>query len=197
MVTGISSAIWHDWTGTTSTITTSASTYSTDVFTYWMTDSTTTATDTIYTTWTNEYNQIATFRANESLRTLERQRIEYERNLQLQKEYAEKQKKQLEARRKAKILLLEHLDMEQFKDFQKEGFFFVKSPSGRLYRIREGRSINIDLMKDNSRSEVEKRLCGHPEIMCPNEDTMLAQKIYLEKLENNFLGIARTYEPLH
>ena len=197
MVTGISSAIWHDWTGTTSTITTSASTYSTDVFTYWVTDSTTTATDTIYTTWTNEYNQIATFRANESLRTLERQRIEYERNLQLQKEYAEKQKKQLEARRKAKILLLEHLDMEQFKDFQKEGFFFVKSPSGRLYRIREGRSINIDLMKDNSRSEVEKRLCGHPEIMCPNEDTMLAQKIYLEKLENNFLGIARTYEPLH
>ena len=197
MITGISSAIWHDWTGTTSTITTSASTYSTDVFTYWMTDSTTTATDTIYTTWTNEYNQIATFRANESLRTLERQRIEYERNLQLQKEYAEKQKKQLEARRKAKILLLEHLDMEQFKDFQKEGFFFVKSPSGRLYRIREGRSINIDLMKDNSRSEVEKRLCGHPEIMCPNEDTMLAQKIYLEKLENNFLGIARTYEPLH
>ena len=197
MVTGISSAIWHDWTGTTSTITTSASTYSTDVFTYWVTDSTTTGTDIIYTTWTNEYNQIATFRANESLRTLEKQRIEYERNLQLQKEYAEKQKKQLEARRKAKILLLEHLDMEQFKDFQKEGFFFVKSPSGRLYRIREGRSINIDLMKDNSRSEVEKRLCGHPEIMCPNEDTMLAQKIYLEKLEKDFLGIARTYEPLH
>jgi hypothetical protein len=197
MVTGISSAIWHDWTGTTSTITTGASTYSTDVFTYWVTDSTTTGTDTIYTTWTNEYNQIATFRANELLRTVERQQIEHERNLQLQKEFAEKQQKQLEARRKAKILLLENLDTEQFKDFQKEGFFFVKSPSGRLYRIREGRSINIDLMKDNSRSEVEKRLCGHPLIMCPNEDTMLAQKIYLEKLENDFLGIARSYEPLH
>ena len=196
MVTGTSTAIWHDWTGTSSTITTDASTYSPDIFTFWATDSTNT-TNGIYATWTDEYNHLATFRANESLRTLERQRVEYERNLQSQKEFAEKLNRQVEARRKAKILLLEHLDMEQFKDFQKEGFFFVKSPSGRLYRIREGRSINIDLMKDNSRSEVEKRLCGHPEIMCPNEDTMLAQKIYLEKLENDFLGIARTYEPLH
>ena len=193
MVIGTSATgiIWRAWMGTATT-----TTATNDVFTYWVTDSTTTGTDTAYMYWTNEYNQLTTFRANELQRSLERQQLEQERNLRLQKEFAEKKKKELEARRKAKILLLENLDMEQFKDFQKEGFFFVKSPTGRLYRIREGRSINIDLMKGNSRSDVEKRLCGHPEIFCPNEDTMLAQKIYLEHMEQEFLCLANQYDPI-
>ena len=193
MVIGTSATgiIWREWMGTATT-----TTATNDVFTYWVTDSTTTGTDTAYTYWTNEYNQLTTFRANELQRSLERQQLEREQNLRLQKEFAEKKKKELEARRKAKILLLENLDMEQFKDFQKEGFFFVKSPTGRLYRIREGRSINIDLMKGNSRSDVEKRLCGHPEIFCPNEDTMLAQKIYLEHMEQEFLCLANQYDPI-
>jgi hypothetical protein len=191
--------VWDAWANST-TSTTSATT---DVFTYWTTHwnstgtTTNTTTDTIYRYWANE-NQVAMFQAHE-MRQRERQqiRIERERNIWQQNEQSERQIRQVEARRKAKILLLENLDNEQVKDFQKGGFFFVKSPSGRLYRIREGRAINIDLMVGNSRSDVEKRLCGHPEIFCPNEDTMLAQKIYLEKLENDFLRIARTYEPLH
>ena len=192
--------VWNEWANSTMS-TTSATT---DVFTYWTTQwnstgtTTDTTTNTIYRYWADEHNQVAMFHAHE-MRQRERQqiRIERERNIWQQNEQSERQTRQVEARRKAKILLLENLDNEQVKDFQKGGFFFVKSPSGRLYRIREGRAINIDLMVGNSRSDVEKRLCGHPEIFCPNEDTMLAQKIYLEKLENDFLRIARTYEPLH
>jgi hypothetical protein len=194
-------AIWSNWIGyTTSESTTSGSSIITtdyDPFHTWVTDSTasTATTSVIYSYWIDEYQTAQINRAKMLRLDVERQQRCQELVEQQRREFEQRQQQQSSARRKAKILLLENLDQEQQKEFKKEGFFFVKSPSGRLYRIREGRSINIDLMKGNSRIEVEKRLCAHPEIACPNEDTMLAQKIYLEKMEQEFLRIARPYGP--
>lgn len=188
-----SSTIWREWTSYT---TTGTSATTTDIFSIWCDSTASTGTSTVWADWVSEYTTIQIDRAEQLRHEVERQQAMQQFRERANLEYVERQKKQLQAKRKAKMLLLENLDMEQFKDFHKEGHFFVKSPSGRLYRIREGRSINIDLMKGNSRIEVEKRLCAHPDVICPNEDTMLAQKIYLEHMEQQFLQIANQYDPV-
>lgn len=130
-------------------------------------------------------------------REAEQQRIaENERRIAARERSARLAAEMQQANDKAKIILVETLNNNQRRDFEKHGHFFVQSPSGRLYRIREGRAINIDLMKGQSRTEVQQRLCAHPEINCPNPDTMLVQKVMLENMESEFLRIANKYEPV-
>ena len=113
-----------------------------------------------------------------------------------QAQQRQREQERLQAHQKSTIILSESLNHQQRRDFDKLGYFFVQSPSGRLYRIREGRAINIDLMKGQSRNVVEKRLCAHPHIDCPNRDTMLVQKVMLENMEHEFLRIANQYDPV-
>jgi hypothetical protein len=113
-----------------------------------------------------------------------------------QRQYQQQKKERIEALNKSTLILTETLNQHQRQDFEKHGYFFVQSPSGRLYRIREGRAINIDLMKGQSKIVVEKRLCAHPAINCPNRDTMLIQKVMLEHQEAEFLRIANEYDPI-
>ena len=175
--------IWSDWIDAT---TSTAST--TDIYTNWLSQSTATSTSsTIFSYWLEHSTTLNTA-------TIPTAREHIAREMQRAREDRFVQKQQ--ARKKAKILLLENLNEIQKNEFTKDGFFFVKSPSGRVYRLQEGRSINIDLMKGNSRIEVEKRLCAHPAIDCPNEDTMLAQKVFLEHMERDFLNVAKEYAPV-
>lgn len=178
---------WEQWTTSTTAATT-------DIYTIWC-DSTS-ATSTTFDYWIQEYSTIQTIRADQMQRAIERQQQLEQQRQESERSFHEQQKQKQQARRKAKVLLLENLNTQQIKEYNKEGHFFVVSPSGRLYRIREGRSINIDLMKGNSRIDVEKRLCAHPDILCPNEDTMLAQKLYLENMEQEFLRVANQYDPV-
>lgn len=127
----------------------------------------------------------------------EQQRIaENERRIAARERSARLAAEMQQANDKAKIILVETLNNNQRRDFERHGHFFVKSPSGRLYRIREGRSINIDLMQGESRTKVQQRLCAHPDINCPNPDTMLVQKVMLENMEAEFLRIANQYDPV-
>lgn len=91
---------------------------------------------------------------------------------------------------KANKLLVDNLTDTQKLDYDKFGYFFVESLSGQKYRIRKGRQINIDVM---SQDKISRRICAHPIVSCPDEDTMLVQKIMLETSESAFLNIAKEY----
>lgn len=96
------------------------------------------------------------------------------------------------ARERAQLLLREALNPKQREQFSKEGFFDLESirPDGerRIYRIRRGRSRNVQQITPEGR--ILKTLCAHPILAVPDEDTMLAQKLWLETQEDAFLRLA-------
>lgn len=96
------------------------------------------------------------------------------------------------ARDKARLLLLQNLNDRQRIDLASNGYFDldVLSQNGerRRYRIRRGRAGNVHRLDEQGR-EV-RRYCIHPVIACPDEDTMLTQKLWLENDEELFLRTA-------
>lgn len=96
------------------------------------------------------------------------------------------------ARDKARQLLLAQLDDRQRIDLASNGYFDLETiqPSGerRRYRIHRGRAGNVRRLDEQGR-EV-RRFCIHPIMACPDEDTMLTQKLWLENNEELFLRTA-------
>jgi hypothetical protein len=96
------------------------------------------------------------------------------------------------ARQKAQALLEQHLDEAQRAQLRANGFFELtaisKNGERRRYRIHRGRHGNVRRLDEQGR-EV-KRYCIHPMIACPDEDTMLTQKLWLENDEELFLRTA-------
>ena len=103
-------------------------------------------------------------------------------------EYREREQKRKEAEEKAEKILAENLDEEQRKDLAEKGEFEVESQSGRRYAVARGRAGNVFSL-DEQRRKVAK-YCIHPEIDCPDEDTILAQVLWLKWNEIEFLHIA-------
>ena len=123
----------------------------------------------------------------------EEQRAAYEQQQQLRRELQEQwdaERKAAEGR--AEGLLLRYLNEEQKHQLKEFDYFTLKSSSGKSYRVRRGRTINVDLL-DAQSGKVIKQLCAHPGIDCPNADTMLQQKIMLELDEPAFLKVAKVW----
>jgi len=99
--------------------------------------------------------------------------------------------KKKDAKEKALALLRGALDQKQLEDLKKHNYFYVRSPSGKLYRIDEGRAGNVKLVDENKKRI--KTYCAHPREYVPNHDTMLVQKIMLEHKEKDFLRIANVH----
>lgn len=96
------------------------------------------------------------------------------------------------ARDKARQILLRHLTDRQQVDLASNGYFelaLVRKSGERVrYRIHRGRAGNVRRLDEQGR-EV-RRYCIHPVIACPDEDTMLTQKLWLENDEELFLRTA-------
>jgi mRNA-degrading endonuclease RelE of RelBE toxin-antitoxin system len=112
--------------------------------------------------------------------------------IEREKEYKKKQeqlaKAMKEAEERAKETLKECLDEEQVQMLEKDSFFLVEVKSGNKYRIRKGRTRNIERIdKDN---KIVEHLCVHPKIQCPDYDTMLTQKLMLEENEEDLRKVA-------
>ena len=90
---------------------------------------------------------------------------------------------------RAEALLKQWLCPEQRATLDRCGYFEVKgSHSGKWYRIRYGRSMNIDELGENGvRAAV---WCFGPEGRLPLGDVMLAQKLALETDELAALAVA-------
>lgn len=99
------------------------------------------------------------------------------------KETLEKERAKVRARK----LLRQSLNRLQKKQLEMFQYFDVISQTGKTYRIHFGRSRNV---KEMVGDKVVATLCAHPTLDCPNEDTMLAQKLMLETDEMAFLYIA-------
>lgn len=100
------------------------------------------------------------------------------------------------ARERADKLLHECLSPEQSEELRNNGHFHLEVFSGdvrRRYRINRGRAGNVLQVDDSGR--VLKRLCIHPIEMVPDGDTMLAQKLFLEGAEEEFLRVANHSRP--
>ena len=89
----------------------------------------------------------------------------------------------------AYTLLKEWLSPEQLARFESHGYFEVQgSHSGKCYRIRPDRFMNIDeLNKNGARVAV---WCVGPAGNLPIGDSMLAQKIALDTDEQAALAVA-------
>ena len=89
-------------------------------------------------------------------------------------------------------LLKQNLAPSQRQQFDKYGFFDVVGGStGKRYRIRNGRQMNIEQLDKNGR-----RVCGwcfFPQGNLVAGDVMLAQKMALELYEFEALNIANRY----
>ena len=93
------------------------------------------------------------------------------------------------AEQRASTLLKEWLTREQCIQYQRLGYFEVRgSHSGKRYRIRPARQMNVDQLDERGR-RVDV-LCFLPEKYVPVSDVMLAQKIMLENDEPAALGVA-------
>lgn len=155
----------------------------------------------IWTYWTESCNSNSTtITANTSIwpRIRERSAEEVQRDLQLAEERNQArirvEGERAQARERAILLLRESLSDRQRGELAEKGHFTLtvhdsKTQERRHYRIRKGREGNVDRVDENG-----KRLhgyCIHPAIRCPDEDTMLAQKLMLEGgQEQEFLQIA-------
>lgn len=92
-------------------------------------------------------------------------------------------------RDRAEKLLKFVLSQEQRGDYERNGFFFVRAPSGNRYRInKNGQHGNVYLVDDNGQELVS--YCIQPREGLPDADAHVTQKLMLETAEAEFLRIA-------
>jgi hypothetical protein len=90
---------------------------------------------------------------------------------------------------KASALLNEWLRPEQRATLDRHGYFDVRgSHTGKCYRIRRGRNMNIDELGKNGGQVAT--WCFGPVGYLPLGDVMLAQKLALETDEQTTLAVA-------
>ena len=98
-------------------------------------------------------------------------------------------RRQRTAKQRADILLKQWLSPVQRMQYERDGNFEVQgSHSGKRYRIRSERQMNIDELDDYGRRVAV--WCFGPERYLPIGDVLLAQKLALENDEQAALAIA-------
>ena len=91
------------------------------------------------------------------------------------------------AEKKDRVLLKQWLSPTQLAQYQSHRFFeVIGCQSGKRYRIRHGRQMNIDELDE--RGARVAVWCFGPEGQLPIGDVILAQKIALETNERAALG---------
>lgn len=91
--------------------------------------------------------------------------------------------------KRAKKLLLQHLDSVQRKQLRKKGHFDVRGSRGTVYRIASQFPFNVRLAGPDKPSRVF--FCLESEdTSIPKWDVMLGQKLLLEADEGEFLKLA-------
>jgi len=90
------------------------------------------------------------------------------------------------AMKRAEDLLFLFLTAEQRSRYETEGCFETLV-NDRLYRIRKGNAMNVDLMENG---KAKFKYCVLPDNNPPSPDVMLAQLLLLESDEASFLALA-------
>lgn len=147
----------------------------------------------VWDTWTHRANAIETVRARPFMpargRVSEEERA---RQLLLEQQRREREQREREQRataiEKADKLLVSVLSDVQKQQLKQHDWFLVKGQNGQIYRIRKGRSVNVDLL--DKEGKVIETLCAYPTGGVPDGDAMVAQKLMLECDQKDFLRVA-------
>lgn len=188
-ITGYYDPIWSAWNYS---ITTGTGTIQYQVTDEWLANNSVTSTNWYDPQWTR-WNEIQEeteeqIRARER-REAEQERLRVERNRIVEEERVARAKSE----EQAKKLLMSALDAKQKRDVLEHGWFEIISDKGRRWRIRtSGYSGNVDLMPEEGEARLET-YCGHAPGGLPPSDHHLAQMLYLQTDEENFLRVANRY----
>lgn len=186
---------WYVWTRSTA----SSTATTTDPWPDWCGNSTTSSTvsvtsssETTWLYWSQDggYQVTPPARAETEEARVERLRLAEESAARWKAKAEEEKKAREAAEARAEALLVENLSEEQRADYRKHRHFVVHGRRAR-YRIRYGRSGNIDVVGRDGK--IVHRLCAHPLETVPNPDTMLAQKLMLEHDEDGFERLANRH----
>ena len=146
----------------------------------------------LWSAWNLSFTTDANLRQATAEQVREANRRAEEQRQRYQQDQARVQLERSLAEKRAEKLLQETLSPQQREELAAKGFFtlrtIAKSGEERIYRIRRGRSRNVEQVDASGRRL--KTLCAHPQAMVPDADTMLAQKLMLEAEEEEFLRIA-------
>jgi hypothetical protein len=165
----------QSWYNTAITVTGSTTSV---IWNSWITNSATTAQNYVFAQWAGQVEA----RKETKREAAARRKREREHAAQ----FAERQRKAVEAQARAEALLVEHLSPEQAMTLAARNYFDV-AIGERKYRIHRGTHGNVRLLDETGR---EKTLfCVQPEGV-PVPDAMLAQKLHLEANEQEFLRVA-------
>lgn len=136
---------------------------------------------TIWGAWTNE---VVKRKETKKQKADREARERHDQAMALARE-VERQEKAEEAKKRARKLLVEHLNPAQRLTLEQAGYFDVQVGK-KTYRIRNGTHGNVRLLEKG----VEKiSYCIQPPGV-PEGDAMLAQKLHLETNEAGFLAVA-------
>ena len=188
------SLIWNSWNrdyGTAGTITTSVQQWHTiDGQTGFVTTG-----DSVWTAWNrgfvNTPARVLNFPAIHRELTDEEKVARAAEDERRRIEYEARQVEQTAANENAKKLLQSILNEEQKRDWAAHGHFYLHVED-RKYRIKRGRSGNVELVDPQTNAPLE-RLCAHPAQAVPDEDTAVAQMMYLLYDERRFIGLANSH----
>lgn len=172
-------AAWTNWNSGQDTGTSTSAT----VWNQWTTGGTTDNTGSIWYYWVGggENPTISSASVNYPEPTAEEREA-----TRLANEERERQQKEAETR--AEKILNENLDEDQRKVYAERKVVPITTAKGRKYLIKKGRAGNVYRLDEHGR-EVE-RFCIHPDEAVPDQDTMLAQILWLRWCEEEFLRVA-------
>lgn len=183
---------WNGQTGYTDTGTGSSAISSATIWSGWNSNTITSSSSSITlsgATWTNwNSNSVTVTQYPMQAETDEQRRLREEQTRRWQEERAAVEREVRKAKLRAKKLLVDHLNPQQREDYEKRGFFHLYTNKGRKYRIHQGTHGNVRLV-DVTTDEELGRYCSQPSGV-PDEDAMLAQKLYLEIDEDEFIAHA-------
>lgn len=166
---GTTFTVWVSWTSNSTT----SGSITTNAWTHWMSSSDGTS--------ANTASQPYTIHVQPPPETAEARQA---------REQAERERTaaRVAAQKRAEDLLLSLLDENQRRELAEHNSVSVFSELQKRYRIRRGRSGNVDELDDGGR--VVAKYCAHPNELVPDADTMAAQLLMLTHNEREFLRVA-------
>lgn len=96
------------------------------------------------------------------------------------------------AKLRAKRLLLSVLSPRQREEFRENNAFIVHGSDGGVYELQLGRYHNI--FRINEDGDQIEELCGAVEEAVPDEDNLVAQKLWLETNESYFRSLCNIWD---
>lgn len=179
---GTTNAAWSSWCagGTASTATPTATNHT---WVAWVTRGTTASTIVVHTNhlgawprWAEEVQTVPESAEARASREAEDVRAGVEREA---------------AGGRAEALLLQSITPRQREQYRRFGWFTLRGASGAHYRVRKGRTGNVDQL--DLAGAVIERYCAHPGELVPDCDTMLAQALMLETDDHAFQRVANRH----